>query len=185
MPSPRYKSVLLVDGYNVIGAWCCLQKTRDLHGLEASRNELIETMVNYSAFKDLETQIVFDAHYRYSNSNSESVTENLTVFYTDFGETADTYIEKYCASFRRRQPPGVSRKHRLIVATSDNAQRLTVVGYGAEWMSAQQLEDEVVLTTHHIGKKQKQNKQNPSRFLFNSLDAKSQQMLSELRKGLK
>lgn len=184
MPRPNPpESVLLVDGYNVIGAWYCLQKTRDIHGLEASRNELIEVLVNYTAYKGFDTQIVFDAQYRNTNSNTEIITKSLSVCYTNFGQTADTYIEKFCASFRRHLHP-LSRK-RVIVATSDRAQKLTVVGYGAEWMSAEQLEYEVESVNSSIGRKQKNKKQTSARFLVSSLDAKSQQKLAELRKSLK
>ncbi|MHC5729642.1 MAG: NYN domain-containing protein, partial [Nostoc sp.] len=93
------QAVLLVDGYNIIGAWPCLKKTRDRVGLEAARGELVEAMTGYSAFQGYETQIVFDAQYQNCASNKEIVTELLSVYYTDFGQTADTYIEKSCASF--------------------------------------------------------------------------------------
>jgi uncharacterized protein len=33
-------SLLLVDGYNIIGAWSSLKKIRDRDGLEAARQEL-------------------------------------------------------------------------------------------------------------------------------------------------
>lgn len=181
MPPPRSQAVLLVDGYNVIGAWSCLQKIRDRDGLEPARGQLIEALVNYSAFEGLSTQIVFDAQYQATGSNCEVVTRNLSVYYTEFGQTADTYIEKFCASFRRNLclPP-----QRLIVATSDRAQQLMVIGYGAEWMSAQQLADEVESKARRV-RSHRPKKQSPSRFLVNSLDPKSQQRLAQLRKGLK
>lgn len=181
MPSSRSPTVLLVDGYNVIGAWFWLQKIRDRDGLEAARYQLIETLVNYSAFDGLNTQVVFDAYYQDSGSSYETITPNLSVYYTDFGQTADTYIEKFSASFYRNSS---QRQSRLIVATSDRAQRLTVVGYGAEWMSAQQLLEVIESTSQRMGRRQKPKKQSSSRFLVNSLDERSQQRLSELRKGL-
>lgn len=180
MPSSGLKPVLLVDGYNVIGAWSCLQKTCQRYGLEAAREELIEALVNYSAFKGLDTQIVFDAHYQDTASNCETITSNLMVYYTEFGQTADTYIEKFCAAFRSRlgQP-------RLIVATSDRAQQLTVLGYGAEWLSAQQLGYDIESTARRLARKQRSKNQPSSRFLVKSLDARSQQLLAQWRKGLK
>ena len=86
-------AVLLVDGYNIIGTWPCLIKTRDHAGLEAARGELVEAMTNYSAFQGYETQVVFDAQYQNTPSNRETITNFLTVHYTDLGQTADTYIE--------------------------------------------------------------------------------------------
>lgn len=182
MPPSQPQAVLLVDGYNVIGAWSELEKTRDRDGLEAAREKLIEALVNYSAFEGLETQIVFDAHYQDTSSNCEVITRNLSVYYTEFGQTADTYIEKFCALHRynRSQP-----SQRLIVATSDRAQQLTVVGFGAEWMSAQRLASEVELTAMRRSRSQRTKKQSSSRFLVNSLDAKARERLAAMRKGLK
>src|SRR6476659_443520 len=100
MPRSSAPAVLLVDGYNIIGAWPCLKNTRDSAGLEAARGELVEAMIGYSAFQGYETQIVFDAQYHNASSNREVITELVSVYYTDFGQTADTYIEKFCASLR-------------------------------------------------------------------------------------
>lgn len=76
--------------------------------------------------------------------NEEKYSKSLSVHYTSYSETADTYIEKFCASFVRQNPES---RTRIIVATSDQAQRHTVVGYGAEWMSAQKLAKEVDFTS--------------------------------------
>ncbi len=176
------QAVLLVDGYNIIGAWSYLKETRDGDGLEAARWQLIEALISYSAFQGFETQVVFDAQYQNTCSNQETITQNLSVHYTDFGQTADTYIEKACASSRLylRQ----ARPLRLIVATSDRVQQLMVLGYGAEWMSAQQLGCEVESTALRVQRQNKPRKQSSSRFLANSLDAKARQRLAELRMGL-
>lgn len=178
------EAVLLVDGYNIIGAWHQLKKTRDVDGLEAARWQLIEYLVNYSAYKDFATQIVFDAQYQQTPGHQEIKTENLAVYYTNFGETADTYIEKACASYFRQyiHKSGVSR---LIVATSDRTQQLMVVGYGAEWMSAQLLGAEVESTMTKARRQQKSRKQSSSRFLANSLDPKARASLAQMRFGFK
>ncbi|MDZ7960758.1 MAG: NYN domain-containing protein [Aulosira sp. DedQUE10] len=183
MPRSLSQAVLLVDGYNIIGAWPCLKKTRDSSGLEAARVELVETMTNYSSFQGYDTQIVFDAQYQNASSNREIVTDLLSVHYTDFGQTADTYIEKLCASLRYQIIQ--SRIARVIVATSDRAQQLMIQGYGAEWLSAQQLCGEVETTVCRMRHKYQSRKQHKSRFLANSIDAKSRQLLVELRMGLK
>lgn len=182
MPRSLPEAVLLVDGYNMIGSWLDLKKTRDCVGLEAARGELVEALVNYSALVSYATQVVFDAQYQNTGSNQEIINENLSVHYTDFGQTADTYIEKSCAALR----PYMKQSHlcRLIVATSDRVQQLVVVGYGAEWMSAQQLNYEVESTLRRSRYKHKQHKQSASRFLANSLDAKARQKLAQMRMGL-
>ncbi|PIG94254.1 NYN domain-containing protein [Gloeocapsopsis sp. IPPAS B-1203] len=198
MPRSIPQAVLLVDGYNIIGAWSCLKKIRDTDGLEASRWQLIEDLTNYSAYQGIVTQVVFDAHYQNTCSNYEVITESLSAYYTSFGETADTYIEKVCAAFRpylrgtlpikstkNSKLPVYSQSSRIIVATSDRAHQLTVVGYGAEWLSAAQLKFEVQTTAHRVRQKNKSRQQPSSRFLANSIDAKARQRLSEMRMGTK
>lgn len=197
MPRSSPQAALLVDGYNIIGAWSCLKSIRDTDGLEAARWHLVEDLTNYSAYQGFVTQIVFDAHYQDTCSNHQVVTESLSVYYTNFGETADTYIEKTCAGFRpylRGIVPKTTHKNkysihthvpRLIVATSDRAQKLTVIGYGAEWLSAEQLKYEVQATASIAKHKHKVRKQPASRFLANAIDAKARQRLAEMRMGLK
>ena len=180
MASSPHRVLLLVDGYNIIGTWSCLKKTRDRHGLESARRELIEALINYTALQGYKTEIVFDAHYQKTPGTQEHHTPALSVYYTAFTQTADTYIEKICASFHRQQSFPCSR---IIVATSDRAQRLTAIGYGAEWFSAQRLEAEVDLAARQVKRKHRPQKKSQGRFLFNSLDAKSQQLLAQWRQG--
>jgi predicted RNA-binding protein with PIN domain len=175
-------SILLVDGYNIIGAWSCLKKTRDEAGLEAARSELVETMTNYSAFQGYETQIVFDAQYQNSPSNREMITEFLSIHYTEFGQTADTYIEKACAGLRHQIAQCLIS--RVIVATSDRAQQLMVQGYGAHWLSAQQLCSEVESTVCRTRHRYQPRKQPKGRFLANAIDAQARQKLAQMRMGL-
>ncbi|NEO75148.1 NYN domain-containing protein [Moorena sp. SIO4G3] len=175
-------AILLVDGYNVIGSWSFLKNTRDRDGLLSSRQELIETLANYSAFVGYDTEIVFDAHSLNTPNSREVITNHLSVYYTDFGETADTYIEKFCASYRNKL---VQPTKRLIVATSDRAQQLTVVGYGAQCISSQQLLSDVECTARRTRRKYRPQKSSRGRFLVNSLDAKAQQRLEQLRNSIK
>jgi hypothetical protein len=183
MSLPSTQAVLLVDGYNIIGAWQQLNIVRDRDGLEAARWQLVETLVSYSAFKGLSTQIVFDAQYQHTVGTQEVRTENLSVYYTNFGETADTYIEKICAAYYR-QYLNRSIFSRLIVATSDRAQQLTVVGYGAEWLSAMQLRQEVETATRRSRRKHKESKQSSGRFLASAIDPQARQKLAKMRFGL-
>lgn len=182
MPRPKYQAILLVDGYNVVGAWSELQEVRDRDGLEAARRDLTEALTGYSAFHGFDTRVVFDAQYQGTPSCREVVTDNLSICYTDFKQTADTFIEKTCAQFRHDLR---KFEQRLIVATSDRAQQLTVVGYGAEWMSAPQLQREVELTGRGVRTRQKPKQRSANRFLANGLDPVAQQRLAQLRLGLK
>ena len=53
--------ILLVDGYNMIGAWPDLRKLRD-NDLAGARDLLIEKMAEYQAYMGYRVIIVFDAH---------------------------------------------------------------------------------------------------------------------------
>jgi predicted RNA-binding protein with PIN domain len=183
MSRPSPQTILLVDGYNIIGSWSNLKEIRDRDGLEAARQELVEALVNYSAFQSYETQVVFDAHSQNTPVYTEALTNYLSICYTDFGQTADTYIEKLCASFYHCNLYRSCK--RIIVATSDRAHQLTVVGYGAEWMSSQQLSNDVDFVARRTRRKYRPQKQSRGRFLFNCLDAQAQQRLTEWRKGMK
>ncbi|NEO25320.1 MAG: NYN domain-containing protein [Kamptonema sp. SIO4C4] len=173
---------LFVDGYNMIGAWSELQQTRDRHGLDAARQQLVEALINYSALQDYETVVVFDAHLKRDPGYRESYTQHLSAHYTNFDETADTYIEKACASQARKLR---YTQQRLIVATSDRAQQQTVTGYGAECLSAKQLARLVRQVKLKSRPKQRPRKKSSGRFLVNTLDPKAQQRLTQMRFGLK
>lgn len=182
MPPASSQALLLVDGYNVIGSWHSLLQIRDQYGLEEARRELVTSLIDYSAYRNYETLVVFDSQYQDAPGSREPVTGNLIICYTDYRQTADTYIEKTCAQYRND-----SRKfeQRLIVATSDRAQQLTVVGYGAEWISAQQLRSEVEFAAQHIRRKQRsiRKTQSSQRFLASAIDPAARQRLAQLRMG--
>jgi uncharacterized protein len=175
-------AILLIDGYNIIGAWTALARKRDRHGLEAARDELVSELVNYSAFQGYQTRLIFDAHQRRdSYGSSECINPAFEVHYTEFGETADTYIELFCAQARCQLPP---KQQRLIVATNDRAQQLTVVGYGAEWMSAQQLLSEVECSALNRQRHQRNARKLKTRIFSHGLDPAAKKKLEKWRHGL-
>ncbi len=181
MKGSTSQAILLVDGYNVIGAWPDLIELRDFESLDVARVSLAETLANYSAYKGFETLLVFDAYGQPQAHRVEKFTQHLAIHYTSFGQTADSYIEISCAKFRND-----IRKFekRLIVATSDRAQQLTVVGYGAEWMSVAQLNADVNLAVQKVKHRQKPQKQSKQRFLSKSLNPEMQAKLAKLRFNL-
>lgn len=182
MPASTPQALLLVDGYNVIGAWHGLKQTRDRYGLEEARRELVDALAGYSAYQNFDTHVVFDSQYQETPGRREILTGNICICYTDYRQTADTYIERACALFRKD-----IRKFdlRLIVATSDRAQQLTVVGYGAECMSAEKLQSEVELAALRVQRKQQkaQKGRSPKRFLSNAIDPAARQRLAQMRLG--
>ncbi len=182
--SSSYQAILLVDGYNIIGDWSDLKKSRDLHGLEAARHELIECLINYAASVAYRTKVVFDAHYQDTPRSTEIHTSALSVHFTAFEETADTYIEKFCATFARKKYQQEST--RLIVATSDRAQQITVVGYGLKMLTDKIIKKKIKKKKKKTKCKTKRQtkKQPPGRFLFNTLDPAAQKRLRQMQRGM-
>lgn len=72
MVIPR-NPLLLIDGYNIIGNWTSLKRTRDRHGLESARQQLVEALVNYVAHSGYQAQVVFDSQYRKTPSSLENI----------------------------------------------------------------------------------------------------------------
>jgi uncharacterized protein len=174
------QAVLLVDGYNIVGAWQALMAIHSQYGLAAARRELVASLTGYAAYHGYETQVVFDAQYNDAPANRETVTRYLMVHYTQPGQTADSYIEKTCADFRHDLR---KFEQRLIVATNDRAQQLTVIGYGAEWLSAQQLWNDVEFAGQRVRGQQTAKGKPTGRFLMNALDPAAREKLSRLRFG--
>lgn len=173
------QAILLVDGYNIVGAWASLTKLKTEKGLDTARESLIAALANYSAFQGYETWAVFDAYEQPTRASQEVITPYLSVHYTGYGQTADSYIERACAKFRND-----ARKftQRLIVATSDSVHRQTAIGYGAEGMSALRLEGEVNQVTQRVKRRQKTKQNGPSR-VVRALDRATQERLAKLRMG--
>jgi uncharacterized protein len=126
--------ILLVDGYNIIGAWPELQKLKS-EDLSAARDKLIEKMAEYQAYTGLKVIIVFDAHLvkgiekKYNNHRVE-------VIFTRENETADERIEKLARELHNIQT-------QIHVATSDYTEQWAIFGQGALRKSARELLNEM------------------------------------------
>ena len=117
---PEY---LLVDGYNIIFAWDEL-KAISQENLDAARQRLMDILSNYQGYRRCEIILVFDAYKVPRGVGEVSRYHNIYVVYTKEAETADAYIEKATYALSRK-------KHRVRVATSDNAEQLIILGHGA------------------------------------------------------
>ena len=173
-------ATLLVDGYNIIGFWKPIALRRDRYRLEAARDALIEELANYTAFQGYQTRIIFDAHQRRESAGcTELVTQSLETYFTEYGETADSHIELFCAQARSQ-----INAPRLIVATSDRAQQLTVMGYGAEWISAPQLLLNIKHASKALKESQRYRQKRGSRLLSHSIDPTAKTQLEKWRYGI-
>ena len=135
--------ILIVDGYNIIGAWPELSELKN-KDLSAARDRLVEKMAEYQAVTDFRVIIVFDAQFvqgiqkKYHNYHVE-------VIFTKENETADEQIEKLAISLN-------NRKTQIYVATSDFTEQWAIFGQGALRKSARELLTEMKAIEQKIEK---------------------------------
>lgn len=150
------KDILLVDGYNMIGAWPELRvlKNKDL---ELARNKLVEMMAEYQAYTGYKVYVVFDAHM-VEGIGKKYHNHRIEVIYTRKNETADERIEKLVHQLKRVDT-------RIHVATSDFTEQSLTFGSGALRKSARELLIETETTGKGIDKqvKKTQKKQHSTK----------------------
>ena len=73
------KPLLLVDGYNVIGAWDVPKKER--LPIEEARERLVHLIADYAGFSGEEVIVVFDGHYTDRTVRSQSVVHGVQVVF--------------------------------------------------------------------------------------------------------
>ncbi|WP_374016402.1 NYN domain-containing protein [Paenibacillus thiaminolyticus] len=130
MQQQDWRDVLLVDGYNMIGAWHELKQLADRR-LEDARDRLLDNLAEYQAYSGRRVIAVFDA-YRVPGLGATYTQGKIEVYFTKEKETADECIERLVKelSHRRRQ---------IYVATSDMTEQRVVLGLGALRLSAREL----------------------------------------------
>ncbi len=132
------KEYLIVDGYNIIGAWPELQELKETN-LEHARARLIETLAVHAALSKRKVIVVFDAYQVKKNNGSQEVIQGIEVIYTKENVTADMAIERLTAQ--------IPKHEKVYVATSDRLQQETIWGKGAFRISAMELKREIEMTT--------------------------------------
>ncbi|SDK58569.1 NYN domain-containing protein [Sediminibacillus albus] len=122
--------VLVVDGYNIIGAWEELKELKD-HDLSQARDLLIAKMAEYQAYKGDRVIIVFDAYY-VQGLEKKQQNYKVEVIFTKEKETADECIERLIKELK-------NVKNQVYVATSDFTEQRTIFAQGALRKSAREL----------------------------------------------
>ncbi|OIU72872.1 NYN domain-containing protein [Rossellomorea aquimaris] len=136
--------ILLVDGYNIIGAWPELNELKN-KDLAAARDRLVEQMAEYQGYTGYRVIVVFDAYYvqgiarKYKNYKVE-------VLFTRENETADERIEKLAIELG-------NIKTQIHVATSDFTEQWAIFGQGALRKSARELLTEIKVIEKKIERK--------------------------------
>lgn len=122
--------VLIVDGYNIIGAWEELQRLKS-KDLGQARDRLIELMADYQGLTEVHVIIVFDAYFVAGNEHKQNKYK-LDIIYTKEDETADECIERLISTYK-------NVANQVYVATSDYMEQRITFGRGALRKSAREL----------------------------------------------
>ncbi len=130
----KREDVLIVDGYNMIGAWPELAALKQ-DKLEDARDMLLEMLSDYQSYAGLTVIVVFDA-FRVPGFGSSFKQRKLHVVYTRERETADECIERLVGEW-------TSVRRNIYVATSDMVEQHVTFGRGALRLSARELKLEV------------------------------------------
>ncbi|MDU7904734.1 MAG: NYN domain-containing protein, partial [Peptostreptococcaceae bacterium] len=93
----KFNHYLIIDGYNIINAWEELRRI-SVEDLDASREKLIDIIIEYAEFSGQKAIVVFDAYNVKSSMEKIENRKYITVVYTKEHQTADSYIEKYITS---------------------------------------------------------------------------------------
>lgn len=103
-------NVVVVDGYNVIGAWDELNRLKQ-KDIGAARHKLIEMLAEYRAYTGDRMIVVFDALY-VKGIEQKTSQFDIEIIYTKEEETADECIERLVRSLK-------TVKNQVYVVTSD------------------------------------------------------------------
>ncbi|MEC5189591.1 hypothetical protein GGQ77_003405 [Geobacillus thermodenitrificans] len=144
-------NILIVDGYNIIGAWPVLRRLKEEGDLAAARDLLIDKMADYKGFTGDHVMIVFDAHLVPGNEKKYK-NYDVDVIFTKENETADERIERLAKTL-------MNARTKVYVATSDYTEQWTVFSQGALRKSARELLYEIEAVERDISKKLKEIKQ--------------------------
>ena len=115
------KEYLIVDGYNIIGAWPELQELKE-NNLEHARARLIEILAVHAALSKRKVIVVFDAYQVKKNNGSQEIIQGIEVIYTKENVTADMAIERLTAQIPKHEKVYVIKdyKGRIAVFYDDN-----------------------------------------------------------------
>lgn len=129
-PQTDWRDILLVDGYNMIGAWNELNSLAEKQ-FEDARDLLLDMLADYQAYSGRRVIVVFDA-YRVPGLGMTYKKGQVTVTFTKEKETADECIERLVRELKHR-------RRQIYVATSDMTEQNVTFAQGALRISAAEL----------------------------------------------
>ncbi|HEX7056616.1 MAG TPA: NYN domain-containing protein [Bacilli bacterium] len=166
--------VLIVDGYNIIGAWPELERLKDVR-LEDARDRLIDILAEFQGITGFRVILVFDAH-QVPGLGKYYRQHRLQIMYTKEKETADEYIERLVAELAE------NRNVRIRVATSDQVEQHVIFGKGALRLSARELKLLVDDVFREIKRQTGETKQAGKNPISAKLSEEMRQMMEKWRR---
>ena len=167
------EQILIVDGYNVIGAWEELREKKKI-SLEEARDDLLAKLAEYQGFTGMRVIVVFDA-YNVKGAGKTLNQYRLEIRYTKEKETADECIESLVRTLTHH-------RRQIYVATSDYTEQKVTFGYGALRKSARELWLEVQQINREISKNVEQTK-TEKKGLGISLEEGIEEIFEKWRRG--
>lgn len=167
------KPLLLVDGYNVIGAWS-VPKAENLP-IEEARERLVHLIADYAGYSGEEVVVVFDGHYTDRTTRTRQTVHGVEVVFTKHAESADNFIEAQC-----EQAP---RWRQVNVVTSDAVEQTVTMGRGATRISSREFL--LRLTQTRMSGRAHMREEKISRGdIFSRLPPQQREIFDRMRKGL-
>ena len=140
--SPKQKHII-IDGYNLM--FLMAEKGMVASGnLDLSRKEMLNILASYSGFSGAHILVVFDAYHNPVSDDKKSRDDGIDVIFTDYGETADAYIE--------RTANILGKNDHVRVISSDNLVRLGVFRSGIQRTSSAYFYEELVHSIQNMQK---------------------------------
>ena len=167
------KPLLLVDGYNVLGAW---DVPRAEHlSIDEARERLVHLIADYAGYSGEEVIVVFDGHYTDRTVRSHTTMHGVEVIFTKHAESADNFIEAQCAA--------APKWRHVRVATSDSTEQTVTMGRGAVRISSREFLLE--LTQTRVTGRVRMKEEKISRGdIFSRLPPHQREIFERMRRGL-
>ena len=125
---PSKPLIYLIDGYNLMYE---IDEQLALNDLMNGRNNTINLVCDFAGYVDCSVVLVFDAYNNNYNKPVISDNDNITIVYTMYNQTADTYIEL--------KSKELEDDYKVIVVTSDNLEQLKVFSNNASIISSREM----------------------------------------------
>jgi predicted RNA-binding protein with PIN domain len=159
---------LIVDGYNIIGAWESLKQLKE-EDFGSARDQLIAILAAYYPWCWERVIIVFDGQ-----NFAWDYCDGVEVVFTEASESADTMIERLAA--------GLSARSRVEVATSDYAELRAAAALGATILSAPALKEKLEVERRAFSERLARTNKGRSLFLNDLLQQSVIDRLEKMRK---